>query len=319
MAVALRWALTPVLHVVRWFDSWAPSHKRYDPSRARKIRWIHSAPFLAMHLACFAVIWVGVSPVAVAVAIGLYLFRMLALAAFYHRYFSHRTYKTTRVGQFIFAVLGATCVQRGPLWWAAHHRHHHKHSDQERDEHSPATRGFWRAHMTWVMLRENHATKRRYVQDLAKYPELVFLDRFDTLVPIALAGGLYALGAHLGATAPELGTSGPQMLVWGFFISTVFLFHATGTINSLSHLFGKRPYKTRDTSRNNVWLALLTMGEGWHNNHHYYQSSVRQGFRWWQVDVAYYMLRFLSFFRIVWDLRPVPSHVIRAAEPTRSK
>jgi stearoyl-CoA desaturase (delta-9 desaturase) len=236
---------------------------------------------------------------------------MIALTGFYHRYFSHRTFKTSRPVQFAFALAGASAVQRGPLWWAAHHRLHHKHSDEEADVHSPVRHGFWKSHMGWLMTRKCFPTDLDQVRDLARYRELVFLDRFDTLVPLALAGALFGVGELLQAYAPGLGTDGWQMLVWGFFVSTTALFHAACTINSLSHQFGTRPYATGDSSRNNFLLALLTLGEGWHNNHHHYMHSTRQGFRWWQVDVTYYVLRVLSWFRIVWDLRPVPQERLK--------
>ena len=179
------------------------------------------------------------------------------------------------------AVWGASSVQRGPLWWAAHHRHHHQHSDDEADWHSPTRRGFWFAHMGWFLTKGAFATQAKYIRDLWRFPELRFIDRHDWLVPALLAAGTYALGAILEREAPGLGTNGPQMLVWGFFISTVVNYHATYTINSLSHVFGRRRFATRDTSRNNWLLALITLGEGWHNNHHHFSASARQGFYWW--------------------------------------
>ncbi|HSO61023.1 MAG TPA: acyl-CoA desaturase, partial [Desulfobacterales bacterium] len=137
----------------------------------------------------------------------------------------------------------------------------------------------------------------------------VWLNRFDTLVPVLLAAGLYAFGAVLKAYAPQLGTSGPQMLIWGFFISSTVLFHGTVTINSLDHMIGSRRYDTPDTSRNNWVLSLITLGEGWHNNHHHYAISARQGFFWWEIDVTFYLLQLMSWLGIVRDLRPVPEHV----------
>jgi stearoyl-CoA desaturase (delta-9 desaturase) len=300
----------PLRFAVRWFDSWAVSRHLADKRTSDAIDWARVVPFLVLHLACFAVVWVGVSPVAVLVAVGLYVVRMFALTGFYHRYFSHRAFKTSRPAQFAFALLGATAVQRGPLWWAAHHRHHHRYSDGPEDVHSPVSQGFLRSQMTWVMDFRSQRTKLEYVKDLAKFPELVFLDRFDTLVPILLGAALFGTGALLEAVAPGLGTNGPQMFVWGFVISTVFLFHATSTINSLSHMIGTRPYETTDRSRNNPVLALLTLGEGWHNNHHRYQSSVRQGFRWWQVDLTWYGLLVLKGLGLIWDLRPVPAKIV---------
>jgi stearoyl-CoA desaturase (delta-9 desaturase) len=278
------------------------------------VDWLRAIPFVAMHLACLAVIWVGVSWVAVGVALALYALRMFAITAFYHRYFAHRTFRTSRAVQFIFAVIGASSVQRGPLWWAAHHRNHHRHTETAADPHSPTVHGFWWSHMGWFLTAEGFRTDWARIPDLAKYPELRWLDRFDTLIPVALAAALFGLGALLEHVAPGLGTSGGQMLVWGFFISTVVLFHATVTINSLAHRFGRRRFDTGDDSRNNLWLALLTFGEGWHNNHHFFPGTVRQGFYWWEVDITWYGLRAMSALRLVHDLKPVPAWVLAKAE-----
>jgi len=277
-----------------------------DPSR---VDWARVLPFLAMHAGCLAVIWVGFSGVAIAVTIALYLLRMFAITGFYHRYFSHRTFKTSRAGQFIFALLGASAVQRGPIWWAAHHRYHHSHSDKPDDIHSPLQHGFLWSHMGWFMSHQHFVADLSGVKDLIKYPELRFLDRFDIAVPAALGVGVFFLGVLLQHVAPGLGTSGWQMLVWGFFISTVAVYHGTYTINSLSHVCGRQRYRTGDASRNNIWLALITLGEGWHNNHHHYPASVRQGFYWWEFDMTFYMLKLMSFCGLIWDLRPVPAAV----------
>ncbi|MET0328110.1 MAG: acyl-CoA desaturase [Luteimonas sp.] len=293
----------------RWFDTTGLQVGEGTCRGEDRIDWLRAAPFLAMHLACLAVFWVGVSPVAVLVAVALYAVRMFAITGFYHRYFSHRTFRTSRVVQFAFALIGASCVQRGPLWWAAHHRNHHRHTETERDPHSPRVHGFWWSHMGWFLTREGFRTDWSRIPDLAKYPELRWLDRFDTLVPVLLAVALFGLGALLERVAPGLGTSGGQMLVWGFFISTTVLFHATVTINSLAHRFGSQRFDTGDDSRNNLWLALLTFGEGWHNNHHFFPGTARQGFRWWEIDLTWYGLKLMSWLRLVSDLKPVPAWV----------
>ncbi len=297
----------------RWFDTETQAAQVREGDDG--IDWLRAAPFAAMHLACLAVIWVGVSPVAVGVAIALYAVRMFAITGFYHRYFSHRTFRTSRVVQFVFAAIGASCVQRGPLWWAAHHRNHHRHTETARDPHSPRVHGFWWSHMGWFLTREGFRTDWSRIPDLAKYPELRWLDRYDTLVPVLLAAALYGLGALLERVAPGLGTSGGQMLVWGFFVSTVVLFHATVTINSLAHRFGSQRFDTGDDSRNNLWLALLTFGEGWHNNHHFFPGTVRQGFRWWEIDLTWYGLKAMSWLGLVRDLKPVPAWVHDKARP----
>jgi len=292
---------------VRWFDSWAGHAEQTGPDRS--IDWLRIAPFLLLHASVLLVPLVGWSPVALAVAALAYGLRMFAVTAFYHRYFSHRSFRTSRALQLVFALLGATAVQRGPLWWAAHHRRHHRHSDEPRDAHSPRVDGFWWSHVGWLLARENYRTRLEEVRDLARYPELRFLDRFDALVPLATLAGFYGLGALLERFAPGLGTSGPQLAVWGFGVSTVVLYHGTFAINSVAHRFGSRPYATPDESRNNALLALLTLGEGWHNNHHRYPGAVRQGFHWWQLDPTWYALRALEALGLVWGLRPVPAHV----------
>jgi stearoyl-CoA desaturase (delta-9 desaturase) len=290
--------------IARWFDTEAAGEG--DLEAPDRIDWLRVLPFVGLHLACLGVLWVGVSWFAVAVAAGLYALRMFAITGFYHRYFSHKAFRTSRPVQFAFGLLGAASVQRGPLWWAAHHRHHHRHSDTELDVHSPVTRSFFWSHMGWFLTPRGFRTQRENIPDLMRFPELRLLDRFDILVPVALAAGLFALGGWLETAAPSLGTSGPQLLVWGFFVSTVVLFHATVTINSLAHRWGTRRFATRDNSRNNLLLALLTFGEGWHNNHHHFPGSARQGFRWWEVDLTYYGLRAMALLGLVWDLKPVP-------------
>lgn len=281
--------------VVLWFDSHAIAP---DTMLAKDVvDWYRVIPFVGVHAACLGVIWVGWSWTAIAVAAGLYAVRMFAITGFYHRYFSHCTFKTSRPTQFLFALLGASAAQRGPLWWAAHHRKHHRHSDTELDPHSPRQHGFWWSHMGWITAPGNFPTDLNEVRDLERYPELRFLDRFDILVPALLAVTLFALG-------------GAQLLIWGFFISTVMVFHCTCFINSLAHQLGKQRYDTGDDSRNSLILALITFGEGWHNNHHKFPGAARQGFFWWEIDFTYYGLWLLARLRIISDLRAVPRRLL---------
>lgn len=296
-------AVRALLH---WFDAGEVSASRLDAAADDRVDFARIVPFVLMHLACLFAFVVGVSPIAILVAAIAYLVRMFAITGFYHRYFSHRSFKTSRVGQFIFGVLGAAAVQRGPLWWAAHHRHHHAHSDRKDDPHSPLQHGFLRSHMGWFLSKRGFVPDLKRVRDLLQFPELRWLDRFDIIVPVALAAGMFGLGALLENLAPHLGTSAWQMLVWGFFISTVACYHGTYTINSLSHVFGRQRYRTGDSSRNNWMLALVTLGEGWHNNHHHYPSAARQGFYWWEIDITFYVLKAMSWLGIIWDLKPVP-------------
>ena len=295
------------LSIMRWFDA-DYGNGDFAALRARpdRVEFLRVLPFIILHLGCLGVIFCGWSWTAVGTAAALYLVRMFAITGFYHRYFSHRTFSTSRPAQFLFAVLGACAVQRGPLWWSYQHRHHHKHSEEDEDVHSPVRRGFWWSHIGWITSARNFPTDYSQVRDLAKYPELVFLNRYDTVVPILFAIALFATGHGLSVWFPALGVTSWQMLVWGFFISTTVLFHATSSINSLAHLLGNRRYATEDNSRNSLLLALITLGEGWHNNHHQHMNTVRQGFYWWEIDPCYYALKVLSWTGIIWNLKPVP-------------
>jgi stearoyl-CoA desaturase (delta-9 desaturase) len=284
-----------------WFDSDAGERKL----ESKRFTLWRAIPFILVHLGCFGVYWVGVSKSAILAAVILYYLRMFCITGFYHRYFSHKTFKMNRFWQFIFALLGATSGQRGPLWWASHHRCHHRHADTEQDPHSPHHAGFIWSHIGWFFSPDAFTTDYKAVSDLTKFRELKWLNRYDIVAPLLLIVSLYALGQYWYYYAPELQTSGLQLVVWGFFISTVFVFHATSSINSLSHQWGTRDFDTPDESRNNLWLALITLGEGWHNNHHFYSNSTRQGFRWWQIDITFYMLWFLSKIGIIHELRPV--------------
>ncbi len=281
-----------------------PEVIRQQPERISPARCLS---FAVLHLGCLGVIWVGAGAWAVWTAVALYFIRMFFVTGIYHRYFSHKTYSTSRFVQFVMALLGTTCVQRGPLWWAYIHRHHHKHSDEPVDAHSPVQHGFWWAHIGWLTSNKNHPTDYTKIKDLARYPELRLLNRYDLIGSVLLLSVLAGWGAWLRSRGID--TSPMQMIVWGYFISTTFLFHGTACINSLAHVFGKRRYETKDDSRNSFILALITLGEGWHNNHHRCQSTVRQGFHWWEIDPTYYVLRALSWTGLIWGLKPVPRWV----------
>jgi stearoyl-CoA desaturase (delta-9 desaturase) len=256
--------------------------------------------FWAVHVAALAgIFYCGWSWHGLALAVGSYFVRMFVVTAAYHRYFAHRAFKTSRLFQFLLALGAQSAAQKGVLWWASHHRWHHKYSDTPKDIHSAKLRGFWYSHIGWIAKEDWTETDPAMVADLAKFPELRFLDRASISILPTVALGLAFL--FLG---------GAQGLVWGFLVPTVLLWHGSFSINSVAHLFGKRRYDTSDDSRNNWLLAILTNGEGWHNNHHHYQSSANQGFHWWQIDVTYYVLCLLAGLGLVWDLRRPPPEVV---------
>jgi stearoyl-CoA desaturase (Delta-9 desaturase) len=304
--------------LLRWFDSYTEND---DGSKQEDsgVDWLRTIPFVGIHLAVLAVFWVGWSPVAVWAAVLLYALRMFAITGFYHRYFSHKSFRTSRTLQFVFGVIGASSVQRGPLWWAANHRIHHAHADHPEDVHSPLQHGFLWSHMCWFLSRRHFRTPLEKIQDFARFPELRFLDRYDVVVPTLFGISVFLFGEVLAYVRPDLGTNGWQMLVWGFVISTVVLYHMTFTITSLAHRVGHRRYDTPDSSRNHFILALLTFGEGWHNNHHFYPSSARQGFRWWELDLTYYILRVFQLMGLIWEVRPVPAKVLQPLPPPSVK
>ena len=254
--------------------------------------------FVLVHAACLGAFWSGVTTGALVTCAALYVARMFGVTAGYHRYFSHRTYKTGRVFQFLLAVLAQSTTQKSVLWWAGKHRHHHKHADTEDDVHSPRLRGFWYSHLGWIFDPKHDDTDLDAVPDLAKYPELLWLHKYEKLPAVALAVLCFVFGGWPG-------------LVVGFFWSTVLVYHGTFMINSLAHVHGKQRYVTGDDSRNNWWLAIITLGEGWHNNHHAYMASTRQGFRWYEYDPTYYALKALSWTGLVWELNEPPEAIVR--------
>jgi stearoyl-CoA desaturase (delta-9 desaturase) len=253
------------------------------------LRHISLALFVAMHLACALVIFYPPTAPLLALAAGGYLVRMWGITVGYHRCLAHRSFKTSRSFQFLLAFIGATAMQNGPLWWASWHRRHHRHADHDGDPHSPRLVGFWRAHIGWVF-DGRQDTDLSNVQDLSRFPELRFLERHSWLPLVLYAAGCYAL-------------LGPAGLVWGFLVSTLAENHATFLINSLAHVWGSRRFETPDRSRNNGLLALITLGEGWHNNHHFKMSSARHGLAWWEIDLSYASLKVLSRLGVVWGLR----------------
>jgi stearoyl-CoA desaturase (delta-9 desaturase) len=292
-----------------WFDNAFLEEKYALISSGKEIDWMRVIPFIILHLSCFMIFFVGFSWAAFVVCMSLFAIRMFAITGFYHRYFSHKTFRTSRFVQCLFAMIGATAVQRGPLWWAAHHRGHHIHSDTTEDKHSPKEHGFIWSHMGWFLTKSNFVTNTKLIRELIRFPELRIIDRFDLLMPLALSISLWGVGYYLEQYEPSLHTNGFQLFIWGFSVSTIMLYHATFLVNSVAHQWGKKRYQTKDTSRNNFIIAILTFGEGWHNNHHHYPGSARQGFYWWEIDLTYYVLKFLAMMGIIWDIRTVSENI----------
>lgn len=261
--------------------------------------WLRSIPFLAAHMVPFAALFVVVTWEAWVICAVAYLARMFFITAGYHRYFAHRSYKMGRVAQFLMAFGATTAVQKGPLWWAGHHRVHHRFTDLDGDVHSPRD-GFWWSHVGWILSTRYKACDDSAIRDFAAYPELRLLERFWWTGPVVLAGLCYLVAGWGG-------------LLIGFFLSTVLLWHATFLVNSMAHVIGRRRFATPDTSRNSLVIALLTGGEGWHNNHHYLPASSRQGFTWWEIDPTWYALRVLSWFRVVRDPKDPPARLLEQA------
>jgi stearoyl-CoA desaturase (Delta-9 desaturase) len=274
----------------------APLVARSSASPKHRYEWASTVPFILSHLAVLGAIWSGVTWEAAIVCAVLFFSRIFAVTGVYHRYFAHRTYKTSRVFQFVLAFFAQTSAQRGALWWAAHHRAHHLHSDQEKDLHSVRQKGFWHAHLMWIFDGVTETDWKR-IQDFSKYPELRWLNKYWLVPPTILAV----------ATLVFFGWPG---LFIGFFLATVLNWHATYLINSLCHVWGNKRFETKDDSKNNFWLALLTFGEGWHNNHHHYMNSARQGFYWWEIDITYYILKVMSWVGLVWDLKEPPARIL---------
>jgi stearoyl-CoA desaturase (delta-9 desaturase) len=281
------------------------------PEVRRKPILKQEVAFGLIHLLPLGALFTGATFFDWMVCIFLYVFRMFWITGGYHRYFAHKSYKTSRWFQFVIAFMAQTSAQKGALWWAAHHRHHHRHSDTPADPHSMKIYGFWYSHIGWIVGPDFKETDYKTIGDYAKYPELVWLNKHYLVPPTILALTVMALGGIVngGSILTMFSAAGFSTLFVGFFLSTVILYHGTFSINSIMHKFGNQRYESNDESRNSVWLALITLGEGWHNNHHYYEVASRQGFFWWEIDITYYTLRALSAVGLIWELKEVPKHI----------
>lgn len=268
-----------------------------NPDMEDRFDWIGFLPFVLMHVGLIGIWWTGFTWASVALCVGLYVARVFGITGGYHRYFSHRGYKTSRVFQFCMALLGASAMQKGPLWWAGKHREHHRDSDMPPDAHSPRQYGLFDAHVGWIYREARTHPDKNLMKDFAKYPELQWLERHQYTPGVVLAVLCFLIAGWPGVFV-------------GFLLSTILVYHATFTINSLDHVIGKQRYLTGDDSRNNWLLAIISMGEGWHNNHHYYPAAARNGFFWWEVDTTYYLLMGLEKLGLVWDLRQPPATIL---------
>lgn len=270
-------------------------------NRANDSQKPNPIPFYIVHACALFAILTGVEAVDLWLMAGMYLLLMFGVTGGYHRYFAHKAFKTSRVFQFILGFIAQMSAQRGVLWWAAHHRSHHRHSDTDEDLHSPVRKSFLHAHFGWIIDPVNHETDYDGIKDFAQYPELVWLNRNPFLPPVVAGVVAFAIAGWSG-------------VVVGYLWALIACWHATFCINSLAHVHGRQRFVTGDHSRNNWMLAIATMGEGWHNNHHAFPNSARQGFRWWELDLTYLVLRVLAWLRIVSDLRAPPKELIKGIQ-----
>ena len=233
--------------------------------------------------------------------------RAIGLTLAFHRYFAHRAFQMNRAARFVWTLVGTAAMQKGPLWWAGHHVNHHRFADRDGDPHSPAVSGFYYAHIGWFLSDTRHdrlESTNPVLRHFSKAPEIVWLDRYYFVPPLALAAAIWAIG-------------GLPWLVWGFCLPTMTLAHATFAINTINHLFGSRRFETRDQSRNNALTAFFAVGEGWHNNHHRFQRAARNGFYWWEFDPTWYVIRLMKAAGLAWDVQAVPARIYEEARAAK--
>ena len=251
---------------------------------------------------------------ALVVGLSLYLLTILGVTMGFHRLLTHQGYQTPKPVEYFLVVLGSLANQGGILQWAATHRAHHAHSDEEGDPHSPRDGGWW-AHLLWWMpfdsVLDDPVQRLRYVKDLARDPILRFLDHCQVPLQLVLAVMLFVLGQAWGGV-------GLSWLVWGIFVRMTLTYHVTWLVNSATHMWGYRSYETEDDSANLWWVALFSLGEGWHNNHHAFPRSARHGLRWWEVDLTYLLIRLLSLVALAKEIH-VPGKIIAKGPDSTSK
>jgi fatty-acid desaturase len=254
-----------------------------NPAKEEPLNWPTTLVMVVLHIGAIAALFMF-SWKLLAFSVVLYWMTTgLGISMGYHRLHTHRSYKVPKALEYFFAVCGAATLEGGPIFWVATHRIHHQKSDQPGDPHTPRD-GAWWAHMGWILLGEakhnNTRLMSKYAPDLAKDKFYIWLNNWHWLPSVVLAVALYAIG-------------GLPLVLWGICLRLVFGLHATWLVNSATHLWGSRRFATRDDSRNNWWVALLTFGEGWHNNHHAHPTSARHGLAWYEFDPSWLLLKVL--------------------------
>ena len=262
-------------------------------------------PLVGVHLALVGLFFVPVTWTAVILFIVVTRISGTGITVGFHRYLAHHAFKTSRWFQFALTAAGCVAMQKGPLWWCVFHREHHKHSDEPGDVHSPVLDGFWYAHFGWLVTQDLSQPNHDNVRDLARFPELVWLDRLWMVPGILVATACYLIDGRSG-------------LLWGFCLGTAVVFQVTFLVNSAGHLWGSQRFDTGDGSRNNFVIGVLAMGEGWHNNHHRAPTSARHGFAKYEVDLAYLIIKTFRALGLVWGVRQPPEAAMDAARGARA-
>lgn len=306
-------AFTPELTVVPVADPIAHLPLEAEPSRrvstgvrvANLIAVI--VPFAALLVAVVSLWGRGFSAIDFGLLAGMYVLTVLGITVGFHRLFTHRAFETNSVVEFIFAVLGSMAVQGRLFNWVALHRRHHQHSDEIDDPHSPhhagegvwgVVRGVWHAHLGWIF-RPKPLDLPRYVKDLGQKRSLRIANRmFFVWVAVGLL-----IPAAIGGLLTQSWAGAFWGFIWGGLVRVLLVHHVTWSINSVCHLWGRRPYQTGDESRNNSLFGVLALGEGWHNTHHAFPTSARHGLQWWQPDVSYWVIRALAALGLAWNIK----------------
>jgi stearoyl-CoA desaturase (delta-9 desaturase) len=280
-----------------------------------KVLWMYAIPIVAIHLLALLAFmpwlfsWTGL----VVGVLGIHVFGQ-SITIGYHRLLTHRSFKTPKWVERLIVIMAQCCLQDTPARWVATHRYHHLHSDEQEDPHTPLVTFFW-SHMGWLLTYNSHSrafeTYQKYARDILNDRFYKWLERTSHLPIIYVAHVLLvylvgaAIGWFMGGTLLAAVQMGLSLTVWGVFVRTVAVWHITWSVNSLSHMFGYQNYNTEEHSKNNWLVALLTVGEGWHNNHHHDQSAASVQHRWWEIDISYYEIRLMQLLGLASDVIPI--------------